>query len=170
MNLQDIVFIYEYNYWANQKVLNASANVTAEQLFAPAAFPYGGLHGTLLRILDAEWGWRMYFEDDNWSAPDLVAIDFPTLAALQIRYSQEEQAMRAYLATLRDEDMSKHRYYTTDEGDDRDRIVWHCLLHVVNHGTQHRSEAAALLTDYGCSPGDLDFTVFFNEQNQSAKK
>ena len=42
----------------------------------------------------------------------------------------------------------------------RDRILWHCLYHVVNHGTQHRSEAAALLTDYGSSPGDLDFTLF----------
>jgi uncharacterized damage-inducible protein DinB len=112
----------------------------------------------------------MYFENDNWSASDLVAADFPTFAALQARYPQEEQAMRAYLATLSDEDMNKHRYYTTNEGFTRDRIFWHCLLHVVNHGTQHRSEAAALLTDYGCSPGDLDFTVFLNEQNLSSKK
>jgi uncharacterized damage-inducible protein DinB len=46
----------------------------------------------------------------------------------------------------------------------RGEFVWHCLLHVVNHGTQHRSEAAALLTEYGSSPGDLDVTMFLNEQ------
>ncbi len=170
MNIQDILFIYEYNYWANNKILAASANVTEEQLFAPASFPYGGLHGTLLHILDAEWGWRMYFENDNWSAPDLNATDFPTFTSLQERFTKEEQAMRTYLATLSDEDMTKHRYYTTNEGDNRDRILWHVLLHVVNHGIQHRSEAAALLTDYGCSPGDLDFTVFLNEHNLSSIK
>jgi uncharacterized damage-inducible protein DinB len=53
--------------------------------------------------------------------------------------------------------------YTTEDGG-RERVLWHCLLHVVNHGTQHRSEAAAILTGYGYSPGGLDFTAFLNEQ------
>ena len=163
MNIQDIHLIYDYNYWANKRILAVSANVTQEQFDAPASFPYGGLRGTLLHILDAEWGWRMFFQHDNWSAPDLDMADFPNLAALEDRWREEETAMRAYLANLRDEDMESHVRYTTDTGIKRDRILWHCLLHVVNHGTQHRSEAAALLTEYGHSPGDVDFTVFLNE-------
>jgi uncharacterized damage-inducible protein DinB len=163
MNLQDILLIYEYNYWANKRILAASTNVTQEQFMAPAHFPYGGLHGTLLHILDTEWGWRSLFEAID-SASDLTAVDFPTLAALEVRWQQEEGAMRAYLNKLSNEDMGRHLQYATDTGIQRDRILWHCLLHVVNHGTQHRSEAAALLTEYGQSPGDLDFTVFLNDQ------
>jgi len=39
---------------------------------------------------------------------------------------------------------------------------WQMLAHVVNHGTQHRSEAAALLTTAGRSPGEIDM-IFFAE-------
>ena len=166
MNIQDILLIYEYNYWASKKILTLSASVTQEQFLAPASFPYGGLRGTLVHILDAEWGWRGLFENQSFGS-DLNPDDFPSLQSIVDRSREEESAMRAYLVKLHDEDMESHVRYTTDTGIKRDRILWHCLLHVVNHGTQHRSEAAALLTDYGHSPGDLDFTVFLNEHNKT---
>jgi uncharacterized damage-inducible protein DinB len=42
--------------------------------------------------------------------------------------------------------------------------VWQTLVHVVNHGTQHRAEAAALLTGEGRSPGELDLINYAEEQ------
>jgi uncharacterized damage-inducible protein DinB len=90
---------------------------------------------------------------------------FPTLDVLEQRWNEEERAMRDYLARLTDDDLTDYVRYTTDEGEKRERVLWHCLLHVVNHGTQHRSEAAAILTGYGYSPGGLDFTLFLNEQH-----
>lgn len=166
MYIKDIHLLYEYNYWANKRILTASAQATHEQFTAPASFPYGGLHGTLLHILEAEWNWRALFQKIE-DASELMPADYPTLAALETRWQVEESAMRAYLAGLQDEDLESHLHYTTDTGIQRDRILWHCLAHVVNHGTQHRSEAAALLTDIGHSPGDLDFTVFLNGYNRT---
>lgn len=173
MNIQDIHLLYEYNYWGNKRILNAGANVTQEQFEAPASFPFGGLRGTLVHILDSEWSWRYLLqgvgsstelkEFDSALWPELKEAAVPTLPALEERWREEETEMRAYLAGLRDEDMENPVRYKVGDGPKRDRILWHCLLHVVNHGTQHRSEAAALLTEYGHSPGDLDFTVFLND-------
>ena len=165
MNIQDIHFIYEYNYWANRKILLAASKVTQEQFLASAKFPFGGLRGTLLHIADAEFGWRVFFETNTFG-DELKIEDFPTFQSVQNRLRDEEKSMRAYLSRLKDEDMESHAIYTTETGAVRDRILWHCLHHLVNHGTQHRSEAAALLTSYNASPGDLDFTVFFNEHKK----
>lgn len=161
MDTSDIHLIYNYNYWANGRILAQAAKVTEEQFLAPAEFPFGGLRGTLVHIIGAEYSWRWLFEQSAFSE-ELKLEEFPTLRSVEERWSVEEQSMRAYLAGLKDEDMESHVRYTTDTGIKRDRILWHCLVHVVNHGTQHRSEAAALLTRYGQSPGDLDFTVFLN--------
>jgi uncharacterized damage-inducible protein DinB len=35
---------------------------------------------------------------------------------------------------------------------------------VVNHSSQHRAEAAAILTEFGYSEGGTDFTRFLNHQ------
>ena len=38
--------------------------------------------------------------------------------------------------------------------------LWQQMIHQVNHATQHRSEAAMMLTKLDCSPGLLDLLYF----------
>lgn len=163
MNISSIHLLYNYNYWANERLLAAAKNVTEEQFLADAEYPYGGLRGTLVHVLEAEFAWRVRFEGQGHLAEDIPATAFPDLGSLAKRLREEEHAMRAYLASLHDGDLEKMVKYPIDEGKTRERMLWHCLVHVVNHGTQHRSEAAALLTRFGYSPGDMDFTIFLNE-------
>ena len=169
MDLSDIQLLYDYNYWANGRILSASEHVTQEQYAAPGAFPYGGLRGTLVHTYDAEQSWRYFFQHKSWTgATEFKEADIPTLDLLTKRWRDEETDMHAYLAGLSGPDLAAHLHYTVDNGEKRDRILWQCLVHVVNHGTQHRSEAAALLTGFGCSPGDLDFTLFLTRHKPAA--
>lgn len=79
-----------------------------------------------------------------------------TLSALRINRLR----WRATIMNMRDDDLHSILRYQFDPTIVRERIRWHCLYHVVNHGMQHRSEAAHLLTAYGQSPGDIDFSLF----------
>lgn len=156
-NREDIALLLRYNDWANDKILNCAERVSSEQLAAENDFGWGSLRGALVHLMDAEYAWRALLKDGDhikWLQPE----DFPDVAAIRQRWAIERAAFWRYFDSLSAEDLSGVISYQGDET--RHRVLWHCLAHVVNHGTQHRAECAALLTGFGQSPGNLDFTVF----------
>ena len=162
MRVSDVLTLYDYNDWANRRILDAAARVTQEQFIAPASYSYGSLRGTLVHTLNAELIWR-----SRWQGEPVTMLreeDVPAVAALTERWRQEERRLRDYLAGLRDEDLDRPLSYMTSTGASYTQTLWPLLVHVVNHGTQHRSEAAVMLTDFGQSPGDIDFVVFLRER------
>jgi uncharacterized damage-inducible protein DinB len=93
MNRKDIQSLLDYNRWCNARILGTAAQLTDEQFLAPGTFPHGGLRATLVHVLFAEWMWRMRWQG---TPPDvhyrLKPEEFPTLAALQARWMEEEAA------------------------------------------------------------------------------
>jgi uncharacterized damage-inducible protein DinB len=159
MNKQDILALYRYNHWADTRILEAARSLTQEQFLAEASFPYGGLRGTLTHILFAEWIWRNRWEGifPTWR---FKPEEFPTLEFLLQRWQEEQKKLMTFVEGVTDEMLVASFRYRNTEGVPKENILWHAMAHVVNHGTQHRAEAAAMLTDFGCSPGDLDMIYF----------
>jgi uncharacterized damage-inducible protein DinB len=62
--------------------------------------------------------------------------------------------MRDYLAELQD-DMLFKKPITQEE--DKDLIVWQVLLHVANHGTDHRAQLLRILHDLGVKTESQDY-------------
>ncbi len=164
MNKNDILTLFDYNYWATARVLKATAQLTPDQFTAPAGLSHGGVRGALVHVLSAETVWRMRCAEGISLSALLAEEDFPSVNALRERWLGEEQKMRAYLNSLSDEALNRTAHYKTTKGVPQENILWNLLVHVVNHGTQFRSEAAVALTNYGQSPGDLDLLAFFRER------
>ncbi len=72
-----------------------------------------------------------------------------------------EKNMRDYLANLRDDMLLKKPFA---EEEDKDLILRQVLLHVVDHGTDHRAQILRTIHDFGVttSPQDLVFYVYDN--------
>jgi uncharacterized damage-inducible protein DinB len=162
MNKQDIQLFYRYNRWANELILDTMANVGDQHFLTPASYPHGGLRGTLTHTLFAEWLWRRRWEGESPTS-GMKPEDFPTIASLRARWDEEEQALKAFVGSLTDEKLNTKFQYKTTRGDAMENILWHAMAHLVNHGTQHRSEAAAMLTELGHSPGNIDFIIFLRD-------
>jgi len=160
MNTQDIQLLFKYNRWANAKILNAATQISTEQFLLTAGYPHGGLRGTLTHALFAEWIWRNRWQEESPVAPAFKADDFSTLKELHDRWQKEEGELMKFVDGITDERLNSVVRYKTMKGDVFENVLWQLMAHMVNHGTQHRSEAAALLTDMGHSPGDIDLIVF----------
>ena len=162
MNKQDMLILYKYNQWANAKILGAALNVTQEQYVAPASFPHGGLRGTLVHALFAEWIWRSRWEGTS-PTRRFKPEEFPTFESLRARWLEEEKKLMEFVERISDERLNSTFDYNNISGKPFTKILWQAMAHLVNHGTQHRTEAAAMLTDFGHSPGDIDLIYFLDE-------
>lgn len=164
MDLAYFRTLYDYNYWARDLLLRAAAGISQEKYVQPNGFTYGNIRGTLLHAAWAEAGWLA-----RWTGrprvDDFTAEQFPALTDLVGRWGQEEAAMRRFLGDLTAESLeSGVSYVSSRSGRQYTDPLWQLLVHVVNHATQHRAEAAEALTMAGHSPGDLDLLDFFREQ------
>ncbi len=160
MKTSEIKTFYDYNYGANGRLLEVTVQASEQDFLAPAPLSHGSLRGALVHVLGAEWLWRVRFQE-GISPPRMPPVEeFPDLASIRSRWQAEEQKMRSFLGTLDDAELERVITYTNTQGNKYQTPLWQILLHVVNHGTQFRSEAAVWLSQKGHSPGNLDFIAF----------
>ncbi len=158
--LTDVVRnLYDYNAWANARVLDAAAALTPEQFVAPGGASFDSVRDTLAHTMHAQW---LYLERWHGRAPRAwpEVSAFADVAALRARWDEIERETRAFVATLDDARLAAPLSYVNMQGETWTYPLWQQMLHQVNHATQHRSEAAVLLTQMGHSPGWLDLLYF----------
>src|SRR5689334_12273357 len=148
--------LYEYSAWARDRMLDAAQGLDADQLHTGIPGVYGSIHDTLVHMAVSQWMW---FERLQGRSPHQVptGADFADLVQLRAWWDTQQAASLAYLDGLGEGDLDRTIQYTNTTGQAYSRRVWHALLQVVNHQTEHRSQVAALLTQQGVEapPTDL---------------
>jgi len=150
--------MFDFNYRRNTRVLDFAAKLSAEQYHSAQDIGRRtSLHGTLFHILMVEEEWFYFCEHGVTNFRSHSIDEFPDLAALRTFSDRNYGLMQMYLESLDDDQLMAT--VTGQVGDDPQRTlsVWYILSHVLFHSTQHRSEAAEMLTRFGHSPGFIDF-------------
>ncbi|HNT25483.1 MAG TPA: DinB family protein [Anaerolineales bacterium] len=170
MQKQDLLFLLDYGFWANHKLFEAARRLKAGQFTAPYQTTYGSLRGILEHILVSYLVWHSRCQEGRTPTDLPTPADFPDLESFITRFEQEQAALRAYIAALNDAEVQRGVSYTTSKGQTHTHALWQIIAHVVNHATQHRSEAAELLTQCGSSPGDLDVIWYLRQKISNPKE
>ena len=165
-SLEFIHTLYDYNAWANRQILDTAARLTPDQLRAGGSASFESIHDTLVHTMSAQWVWLSRWQGNSPTAM-LDPADFAGVAAIDAHWDQIEQETQRFIGALDDAALGREVHYTNTKGQPFAYPLWQLMLHQVNHATQHRSEVAAILTQFGHSPGWLDLIRYLDLQQRN---
>ena len=151
-----LVQALRHNTWANMKLIEAiaTAGLTPDQLLSSVEGTYGGLGRTLVHIIGAEEGYLGRLTGEP--RPDELDEDqpFPGFEVLLDRARQAGRELESFASDLT-EDRVIHWNRRLD-GQPAQMPASLFLVQTINHGNEHRSQVATILTQAGVQPPELD--------------
>lgn len=151
--------LYDHHAWSMGTLLVHAAEVSQEQADAMPWKGVASLQDTLMHVVTSEQYWL-----SNWRGAERPHIDWPeTIAEVADHWVRLQAHSRAFLASLEDDNLGRMLTLRQPIGGGRETLAAG-IMHVLLHGAQHRAEAAVLLSDFGRSPGELDYIDFLEHR------
>lgn len=162
--VEQIRTMFDYSIWARDKLLGAIEALSATQLRAASASGvYGSIFDTLAHMAVSEWLW---IQRCRGEAPMKLpkGEDFASMRVLVDWWNEQHATAVGYLSSITDNDLSQEITYLAPDGKTRTRKVWHMLLQVPNHQTEHRSQVGTMLGQMGVEVPPTDLVVYLSEK------
>ena len=157
MNANAFRHFFDYHFAENRALWDSYVTALGDEQWTQAAgYSHGPVRDQIVHMVSVDDTWFSGLRGVDIPEP-LDPEDFRDRASIRAHWDAVEQTMRSYLAGLRD-DMLFAKPFA--DGEDKDLVVWQVLLHVVNHGTDHRAQLLRLLNDLGVKTTSQDYIFY----------
>ena len=174
MTKDDIQLLYEYDCWANNRVLQAAAALRAEEFTRDLGGSFRSVRDTLVHIVGGEWIWLTYWKEPPDSPASLADLRtrrdivfnpdaFPNVSAVQLKWAEVEKEQTEFVNHLTNEFLEEMIPFRTTQV----RLA-HLMQHLANHSTYHRGQVALIMRQLNAEPLATDFHVFLVESQREA--
>jgi len=152
---------FGHHTWANQRILDACATLTDDQLAMPVPGTYGSVESTLRHLVQAD---SFYLWVHRGSQGALIPVE-NSLSVADLRAANDDHAegYRELLAGPQDPDIE-----IAEHGDRWDFVATLGIrvAQIIHHGSDHRSQICTGLTALGIEPPDIDVWAFADSQGR----
>ena len=165
MTAKELQLLFDYHYWARDRILEAVAPLTPEQLTRDMGNSFRSIRDTLVHTYAAEWVWR-----ERWLGTSPTALlppdMFPDVAALRSAWVGTEGQVRTILDHLDESGVNRVFEYKLLNGQPGATVLWQVMQHVVNHASYHRGQVTTMLRQLGAAPAKpMDLIAYYREQH-----
>lgn len=168
MTPEDIQLLYEYDAWANRRMLEVVSALTTEQLTKDMGSSFRSARDTMAHIINGKWLWL-----ERWQGRTPGAFpeptEYPDFASLERRYIEIEKNVLAWVRELSEERIHSVDEYKTQTAGIFVCPLWQIMMHLVNHGTYHRGQVTTMLRQLGAKAVSTDMSFFFRERGAAAR-
>lgn len=169
MTLDDIQLLYEFDRWANNRVLHAATTLSVEQFTRDLGGSLPSVRDTLVHIVSGEWGWLTIWKEpslssafvtDLWTRIDSLFNPnaFPDLAAVQAKWSEVETEQLDFVNRVTNESLQRMLPVRETQ-----ISLAHLMQHLANHSTYHRGQISLMMRQLAAQPLATDFAMFLME-------
>ena len=163
MSPDQIHQLFDYNAWANRRLLDAAEKLSPEQFVQRIESSFPSVRDTLAHIYGAEWIWLERFQGRSPSGLP-AAAEFTDVNTLRQHWLQHEERLLDFVRGLAQADLDRDFEYKTLKFGMYRNPLWQSMLHVVNHGTYHRGQVTTMLRQLGAQPILTDLMHFYRER------
>lgn len=159
MSVEWIKTFIEYHLDMTRRVWDSIDQITDEQFLADDSYSRGSIRNLMVHIASTDRRWLKGLKN----LPDLGHLkfeDFPTRSAARALFDTVAGDFAEYIAKMTGEELEQ-----IPPGFSQPRLA--VLLHLVNHGTDHRSTVLQRLTELGAPTFDQDFILWLRNNKPS---
>jgi uncharacterized damage-inducible protein DinB len=144
-----LIKLFEHNNWANQRIIQACASLSDEQLDAePRSVTKGTIRRTLVHLVSAQFSYLRTLTLPVEERREALTVDF---ADLQESATKSGERL---LGLAKGEQKPFTSPLQTRDGHYVE--PWVLMVQIINHATEHREQINSMLSTLGIAPPDLD--------------
>jgi uncharacterized damage-inducible protein DinB len=160
--------LFQYNQWADRRMLDACTTLTNEQFTRDLGSSFRSVRDTVAHLYGAEWVWNERIAGRSpMSLP--TGTVFPDLSSVRAKLEEIDSYYVDYVSKLTPQDLERVIHYKSFAGEEFSNPVWQTLHQLSNHASYHRGQITTLLRQLGAKPVSTDLIGFYRERAAAAR-
>lgn len=149
----DLIKLYiEYHIETTRRVWDVIEQISEDQFLANTIYSHGSIRNLMVHLTSVERRWLAGLKNQE-DVPHLNEEEYDSIAKAREIFELISKDLGDYVLGLTEDEINQ----STDK---LSEPRWQVLLHLINHGTDHRSTVLQKLNELGAPTFEQDFILW----------